>query len=178
MPALVSASWTVSGDQRQMKIFYRLLKFISFIFAVPCGMCMAGFFSILALPTERKWLKWLVRLLIPLGFVLLIPAMLFYLLSTLFFLAGHHGLAVRGELEESGIRLSVRAQGRPRLLSWADIKEFRAIFDTPHYLTQAVLRSGEVVSIDEIDEEPLAKSLEQRGIPFVRGNRRAFSGQA
>jgi hypothetical protein len=152
---------------QNMNIFYQLIKGIAYVFAWPCSICVIGLMSIFFPSSDQKWVRSSRLPLIPLGLVLLVPAFFFFVISSACFMLGYHGLAVRGELQEGGIWLADRAHHIRRLLAWADIKEFKCIHSTPRHTFSAVLRSGEEITVHEIDEEPLARVLDQRGIPFT-----------
>lgn len=135
---------------------------------------MVGFFSILAISNDRKPLLIITIVLMPIGLVLVAFALLLFPLSAMFGLMAHHGLRACGVLQDAGISLVSRTQPAQRLLAWTDIKEFRRVFMPPGNSFRAVLQSGEIVDIDEIETRALGIALEQRRIPFIGEDKSMF----
>jgi hypothetical protein len=154
-------------NQLDMKLFYKLMRAISYEFGRLCGMCLKCCFFIFAISADKKRLFIVTIALLPIAFVLLFFVMFLMSISVLFGLFGYYGLSIYGVLQEVGISITDRAHRPQRLLAWTDIKEFRRVFTPPGYTIQAILRSGEVVTIDEIDLGALATALQQRSIPFI-----------
>jgi hypothetical protein len=157
-----------------MTIFYKLMWMVGCGFGWLCGMCMKGFFFILAISSDRKPLMIVTIALMPIGLMLVAFAVFLFPLSAIFGMVAYHGLRVSGVLQNAGISLAGRTRRAQRLLAWADIKEFRRVFMPPGHSFRAVLQSGEVVKIDEIETNALRVALEQRRIPFLGKDKNMF----
>ena len=78
---------------------------------------------------------------------------------------------VRAEVDDRGISLASKAKGPHRELSWDEIAEWKRVFNPPAYTYRVVLRSGEQVHVDFVDEDVLRHEMQRREIPWTETTR-------
>jgi hypothetical protein len=117
--------------------------------------------------SNQFWLLIFLIPFLPFLIVLFLFVNTFYALSVLCGGAAFMGTGLHFTLNQSGIHMMSVSHRSLRLLAWTDIKEVRRIFNPPFNKLQAILYSGEIISIDLIDIDKLTKALEANNIPFI-----------
>jgi hypothetical protein len=143
-----------------------ILRPVALVAGWICMLSMAGFASILGLPT-RHWALWPIAiLLLPVALACVAVGMLAYPVNAL---ASYHLWFREGTYASVGAAgLEVRRTGQvARAIQWASLTEVRHFFEPPVTRYEIVLASGEALQVDFLDgEDDFVEALRTHGVPY------------